>query len=48
MKNDKLDNIRNLIKTRYIIIISIVLGLMAGLKEMKDFGEISLRNIQSK
>ena len=30
MKNDKLDNIRNLIKTRYIIIISIVLGLMAG------------------
>lgn len=30
MKNEKLDNIRNLIKTRYIIIISVVLGLMAG------------------
>ena len=30
MKGDKLDNIRNLIKTRYIIIISVLLGLMAG------------------
>ena len=30
MKNNRLDNIRNLIKARYIIIISLLLGLIAG------------------
>lgn len=30
MKNQRLDKIKNLIKTRYIIIISLVLGLIAG------------------